>query len=114
MPAGYQEQDETPLAAAVRETKEETGLEVSAYGLYDLLYTEDDPRKRGTLAVYLCEVVGGELIAGDDASDAQFFALTDLPESVGFINNRKILDRLKREVAAGHLVFVPTEGDPAP
>ncbi len=109
LPAGYQEVDETPVETAVRETREETGLEVEAFGLYDLLYTDDDPRKKGILAVYLCRPVGGELRAADDADDARWFELGALPTPIGFVNNRRVLERVARETRAGRLVYVPVD-----
>ena len=101
LPAGYEEYDERPDETAVRETREETGLDVRVSGLYDVHYTEDDPRKRALLIVYLCEVVGGTLRAADDALDARFFALDALPDEIGFANNRRVLGRLVGEVSAG-------------
>lgn len=109
LPAGYEEYDETPVQTAERETREETGLEVRAFGLYDLLYTSDDPRKRGILAVYLCEPVGGTLAPGDDAAAARFFRVDDVPGAIGFANNRRVLERLRRELSAGHLRYSPIE-----
>lgn len=111
LPAGYEEYDESPVDTAVRETREETGLEVRAFGLYDVRYTTDDPRKRGILSVYLCEVIGGSLCAGDDAADARFFPIEALPplDEIGFANNRAILNRLRDEHRAGALRYLPIE-----
>ncbi|MFH0946627.1 MAG: NUDIX hydrolase [Planctomycetota bacterium] len=106
LPAGYEEADEAPADTAVRETLEETGLMVRPFGLYDVLHTDDDPRKRAILIVYLCEVVGGELSPGDDALDARFFPLDALPEEIGFRNNRAVLNRLAKEVQEGRLTYV--------
>ena len=106
LPAGYEEYDESPAETAVRETKEETGLIVSVQGLYDVLYTRDDPRKPGILVVYLCHVVGGTLSAGDDALEAQFFDISELPENIGFRNNRRILERLRRELEQDELTLI--------
>ncbi len=111
LPAGYEEYDESPVETAIRETREETGLEVRAFGLYDVLYTADDPRKRGILAVYLCRVVGGALRAGDDAADARYFPIDALPplDEIGFVNNRVVLKRLQDEHRAGSLRYLPVE-----
>ncbi len=107
LPAGYEEYDEPPYLTAERETREETGLEVRAVGLVDILYTRDDPRKRGVLAVYLCEVLGGAICPGDDASEAAFFPIDRVPERIGFVNNRRILDRVKKELAEGGIRSLP-------
>ena len=91
LPAGYQEIDETPAAAAVREVREETGLEVEVGPLLDLLFVPSDRRKPANLAIYLCRPLGGTLAAGDDADGARWFALDDLPEAIGFENRERIL-----------------------
>ncbi len=111
LPAGYEEYDEPPMLTAVRETKEETGLDVRVTGLLDVLYTEDDPRKRGILVVYLCEVVGGEIRAGDDAAEARFFPIDALPAEIGFRNNRRILERVRTELGTGGVRTLPISPD---
>ena len=45
-PAGFQDYWEGPEDAAVREVREETGLDVRLLRLLDIRYTRDDPRKR--------------------------------------------------------------------
>ena len=95
LPAGYQEADERPEESLVREVLEETGIEVVVDRLFDLLYVED-PRKPANVAVFLCHPSGGELCAGHDAADAQWFPLDALPAEIGFDNQRLILSRLPR------------------
>lgn len=94
LPAGYQEIDEDPRQTAEREAREETGLEIEAGALIDLIHIPDDPRKPANLAVYLCRVLGGQLCPGDDAREAEWFALDDLPEDIGFDNRERILQPL--------------------
>ena len=101
-PAGYQEVDETPAQTAVREAREETGISVEVIRLLDVLYTRDDPRKPGNLVVFLCRARGGRLRAGDDAAEVRFFPLRAVPRDIGFRNNRIVMARLRREVAAGN------------
>ena len=96
LPAGYQEIDETIESTAVREVREETGLVVRLTGLLDVLTTDDDPRKAAILVVYEAVEVDGELQPGDDAREAAFHRLDDLPEPVGFRNHRLVLQRLSR------------------
>jgi len=100
LPAGFQEYDETPRETAVREVREECGLDVEILGLFDVLYTRDDARKRGNLAVFLARPVGGELRAGKEESDAAFFPIADLPDAIGFENNRRILEEVRRRAHA--------------
>jgi phosphoribosylformylglycinamidine cyclo-ligase len=111
LPAGYQEIDEHPKSTAEREAREESGLEVRAEGLLDLVFVPSDARKPVNLAVYLCRPVGGELEAGDDALDAAWFPLDDLPQPIGFDNRALILDRLPHSEAYRSLVRSMTESD---
>jgi ADP-ribose pyrophosphatase YjhB (NUDIX family) len=84
-PCGYVEIDEEVEQAAVRETLEETGLRV---GLGDLLGLYSYPVEPGTeqtlttgliIAAWETTSVEGELAAGHDAADADWFALDDVP-----------------------------------
>ena len=64
MPCGLQDVGESPAECAVREAREETGLEVRAVRLVDVFTRL--PRAEYTpytlvSVVYLCEVTGGEL-----------------------------------------------------
>lgn len=101
LPAGYQEIDETAAAAAVREVREEAGLEIEVVELFDLLFVPADERKPANLAVFLCRPVGGELCAGADALEAAWFELEALPADLGFENGPRILERLRRRRERG-------------
>jgi 8-oxo-dGTP diphosphatase len=104
IPAGFQEYEETAAETAVRETREETGLQIAIAGLFDVLFTRDDPRKRANLVVYMAKPVGGRLRAGDDALAAAFFAIDALPEPIAFENNRLLIQRLLREHPTGDIL----------
>ncbi len=103
LPAGYQEYAESPAEAAVREVREETGLQVRLGRILDVCYTLDDPRKRANLVVYTAEVVAGELRAADDAAEARFFPVDELPAEIAFANSRALLERLRAEFPTGDL-----------
>ena len=94
IPAGYQDHDESPAAAAEREIREETGVVVEAYQLLDLLYVPDDPRKPANVALFACRETGGSLCAAADAMDAKWFELDQLPEPLAFDNRSQVFDRL--------------------
>lgn len=96
MPAGYVEWDETPEQAAVRETREETGLEVVTAGLFGVFpwfheFNDGQSHDNGLLVVYLGLVVGGELQAGDDAQAVGWFATDALPAQIAFSSHRDAL-----------------------
>ncbi len=104
LPAGFQDYLEAPEAAAMREVREETGLEVRLLRLIDVRYTTDDPRKRANVVVYLGEAVAGTLRAADDATEVRFFSLDALPSRIAFANNRAILDRLQQDHPTGDIL----------
>lgn len=99
LPAGYQEIEEHPREALVREVREETGIDIDVGELLELLFIPDDPRKPANVAIYRCRPSrpGQVPQAGDDARDARWFALDDLPEDLGFPNNRVILEAIRLE-----------------
>jgi ADP-ribose pyrophosphatase YjhB (NUDIX family) len=96
LPAGYQEVDEHPHETALREIQEESGIEAEIVELFDLLFISDDKRKPANLAVFVCRPIGGVLCAGEDALEAAWFHLDDLPADLGFQNGPRILDRVRK------------------
>ena len=80
-PAGFVEFDEDPAEAAVRECREETGLEVEVTGLLDVIAGREHERGADIVIVYCARIVGGELRADDDVDQVAFFAPNenDLP-----------------------------------
>ena len=83
-------------ACAVRETKEETNLDVVLDGLFGAYMAMDDPRVRVVLLLYKCHRVGGDVRAGDDASDARFFPLDKTPTEIAFKAHEQALGDLLR------------------
>lgn len=82
LPGGFVEENETVKAGAMRELKEETGLNHIKMELIDVFSDpERDPRGRIITAAYLARVNNTDLkpVAGDDAGKVQWFPLDDLP-----------------------------------
>src|ERR1043166_3435672 len=81
LPGGFVREDESLDAAAVRELREETGVEdVYLEQLYTFGEPKRDPRGRVITVAYYALVPHNQLLrAGTDASDAAWFQVTDLP-----------------------------------
>jgi ADP-ribose pyrophosphatase YjhB (NUDIX family) len=75
--AGFVEYGEDPQAAARREMREETGLEVVIERLLDLSFNEAD---KVIVILYQARAVGGVLAADDDVEEARWFTAAELPE----------------------------------
>ncbi|HVO92182.1 MAG TPA: NUDIX hydrolase, partial [Terriglobales bacterium] len=75
-PGGYVDRGESVQEAAIRETKEECLLDVK---LGPLLNVYSYTRSPNVIVVYTAEVVGGELSAADESTDARIFAPRELP-----------------------------------
>ena len=86
-PSGYVDRGEVVEAAAVREVKEETGLDVALDRLIGV-YSLDGYAV--VLVVYSAHIVGGAVAIGHDALDVRTFPLDDLP-SLPFPNDYRML-----------------------
>jgi len=78
LPGGRIEPGESDPQAVVRETREETGLQVTCGALVGSV---ERPGLRGAvldIRDYSATVTGGTLIAGDDAADARWVSPADL------------------------------------
>ena len=75
-PGGYVDRGESVRDAAVRETKEESQLDVT---LGPLLNVYSYPRSPNVIVVYTAEVIGGTLTAADESTDARVFAPNEIP-----------------------------------
>lgn len=79
-PCGFMEIDETTELAALRETKEETGLDVALEGhLGTYSYPDNFYGGAIVVVVYRAKVLGGKLQANDDCSDAKLITPEEVP-----------------------------------
>jgi len=96
LPAGFVDAGEDPARAAERECLEETGLSVHGTGVLDVIAGLEHPRGAHMTIFYRAEILTGQLTARDDADQAAFFPLDDLPP-LAFEATKRILERLRDE-----------------
>jgi 8-oxo-dGTP diphosphatase len=98
LPGGFIDYGESAENAAVREAKEETGLDVQITGLLGVYSKPDrDPRHHTLGVVYTAVAMNPEaLAAGDDAAKAVFCPLNALPQDIAFDHRQIIADFISR------------------
>jgi 8-oxo-dGTP diphosphatase len=94
LPGGFVDYGESLEAAAIREAREETGLELDKLRQFRAYSAPDrDPRQHNISMVFTA-VGRGQLKAGDDAAAAKLFLLSDLPEPLCFDHTQILRDYL--------------------
>ncbi len=81
LPGGFLNMDETAQECAIRELEEETGLRATFMKqLHAFTAVDRDPRDRVITIAHYTLVPLQEVKGADDAADARWFALNELPE----------------------------------
>ena len=102
LPGGFMELQESAAEAAHRELAEETGLSAHQLALLGICPFPGGPGKDLLVLGFVSEHVSGTISPGDDAQDARFFPLDDLPP-IAFRCHREIISQY-RELKAGTAV----------
>jgi ADP-ribose pyrophosphatase YjhB (NUDIX family) len=91
IPGGFVDYGETLEAAAIREAKEETGLEVRLIRQFHS-YSDPkrDPRQHTISTIFIADA-SGKAEAGDDAAEIGVFRKEDLPDNIAF-DHKEILN----------------------
>jgi len=105
LPKGAQEPGETVTETALREVREETGLEVELIGPLDTIdywfvWAPEQTRYHKFVHYFLMHAVGGDFARHDsEMEEADWFTLEWARRQMAFANERKLLDLIPAALA---------------
>jgi 8-oxo-dGTP diphosphatase len=89
-PGGYVDRGEEITAAAIREAREESGLDVRIERLVNI-YSYAGPSP--IIVVYTATILGGEMCADDECLEARLFTREEIPwDALAFRSTREALE----------------------
>ncbi len=98
IPGGFIDYGESADAAALREAKEETGLDIADLKLLGVYSAPDRDPRHHTISVVFTAKAHGTPKAGDDAAELSVFSRENLPFPMAF-DHSKILDDYYRSAS---------------
>ncbi len=101
LPSGYIDYEEDFITTAVRETREETGLEVRVESVIHLLSSFYSPSFHFLALYLLARPVSGEPVAGDDLEVVDWFPLSGPWPELAFQEDADLLEWYARQRPPG-------------
>ena len=96
LPQGYIEFDEDYITGAIREVKEETGLDVEIRSIINIVSNLLSPELHTLAIVLLAGVVSGELCAGDELEILEWVPLSGPLPEMAFEADEYIIERYRQ------------------
>ncbi|MBJ6724330.1 nucleotide triphosphate diphosphatase NUDT15 [Geomesophilobacter sediminis] len=104
LPGGFIEYGENFLTAAVRETREETGLDVEICSIVSVVSNFLAAHLHTLVVVLRARILGGTAVPGDDIEELRWFPLHGPFPELAFEADRHIIERCLRTDLVGAAV----------
>ncbi len=92
IPGGFVDYGESLETAAVREAKEEIGLEIELLEQFHVYSDPSRDQRKHTISIVFLATAAGEPAAGDDAKTFKIFNLWELPGNLCFDHDKILQD----------------------
>lgn len=92
IPGGFVDYGESVETAAVREAKEEIGLEITLLEQFHVYSDPSRDARKHTISIVFLATATGEPVAGDDAKNAGVVDLWELPDNLCFDHDQILQD----------------------
>lgn len=92
IPGGFVDYGESVETAAMREAKEEIGLDIELLEQFHVYSDPDRDQRKHTISIVFLAAATGDPVAGDDAKHFQIFNLWELPQNLCFDHGKILQD----------------------